>query len=151
MRIGRPGGGQPARMLALAGMPLGLSFRFLDPAADACAGRLGDLVQAHFDDPEALQRLAKGCDCVSFEFENVPAPVVEQLALYAPVHPAPRALATAQDRLAEKRLFGEMGIPVAPWRALSSPSELGAAVAEYSGPPCLARQPAGRVSALART
>jgi len=137
MRIGLLGGGQLARMLALAGIPMGLSFRILDPAADACARNLGDFVQAPFDDPEALRRLADGCDCVGFEFENVPAGAFEPLGLCAPVRPAPHALATAQDRLAEKRLFEELGIPVAPWRAVSSPAELRAAAGEIGLPAVL--------------
>ena len=137
MRIGLLGGGQLARMLALAGIPMGLSFRFLDPAADACARSLGGFVQAPFDNPVALRRLAEGCDCVGFEFENVPAEAFEPLGLYAPLRPAPHALATAQDRLAEKRLFEELGIPVAPWRAVSSPADLHAAAGEIGLPAVL--------------
>ncbi|HID45956.1 MAG TPA: 5-(carboxyamino)imidazole ribonucleotide synthase, partial [Chromatiaceae bacterium] len=40
MRIGILGGGQLARMLALAGYPLGLDFSVLEPAPDACAAAL---------------------------------------------------------------------------------------------------------------
>jgi 5-(carboxyamino)imidazole ribonucleotide synthase len=137
MRIGLLGGGQLARMLALAGIPMDLSFRILDPAADACARGLGDFIQAPFDDPEALRRLADGCDCVGFEFENVPAGAFEALGLYAPLRPAPHTLAQAQDRLAEKRLFEELGIPVAPWRAVSSPADLRAAAVEIGLPAVL--------------
>ena len=89
MRIGLLGGGQLARMLALAGIPMDLSFRILDPAADACARGLGDFVQAPFDDPEALRRLADGCDCVGFEFENVPAEAFEGPGALRPAAPRP--------------------------------------------------------------
>ena len=41
MRVGIIGGGQLARMLALAGLPWAHQFVFLDPAADACAAGLG--------------------------------------------------------------------------------------------------------------
>ena len=44
--VGCIGGGQLGRMLALAGVPLGLSFRFLDPSPDACAAAVGELVVA---------------------------------------------------------------------------------------------------------
>ena len=37
--VGILGGGQLARMLALAGAPLGLRFLVMDTAADACAGQ----------------------------------------------------------------------------------------------------------------
>ena len=59
-------------MLALAGIPLGLSFRFLDPAADAPAGAVGELLVGAYDDPVLLDRLAAGADAVTYEFENVP-------------------------------------------------------------------------------
>jgi len=38
VRVGVLGGGQLARMMALAGHPLGITCTVLDPAADACAG-----------------------------------------------------------------------------------------------------------------
>ncbi len=40
--IGILGAGQLGRMLALAGYPLGMSFRFLDPVPDSPAGLLAD-------------------------------------------------------------------------------------------------------------
>ena len=49
------GGGQLGRMLGLAGLPLGLSFRFLDPAADACAGAVGELVVGEYGDPRCAR------------------------------------------------------------------------------------------------
>ena len=50
MRIGVLGGGQLGRMLALAGYPLGFSFRFLDPSGDAPAGRVGELQVGEYGD-----------------------------------------------------------------------------------------------------
>ena len=70
--VGVIGGGQLGRMLALAGIPLGLSFRFLDPSPDAPAGEVGELLVGEYDDPELLDRLADGVDAVTYEFENVP-------------------------------------------------------------------------------
>ena len=62
MRIGVLGGGQLGRMLALAGLPLGLRFRFLDPADDACAGEVGELIVGDFTYPTALARFSDGLD-----------------------------------------------------------------------------------------
>ena len=103
------GGGQLGRMLGLAGLPLGLSFRFLDPAADACAGAVGELVVAEYGDREALARLADGAAVVTYEFENVP---VEAAAGVGAV-PGVAALERGQDRLHEKELFRSLGIPTA--------------------------------------
>jgi 5-(carboxyamino)imidazole ribonucleotide synthase len=108
------GGGQLGRMLALAGIPLGLRFRFLDPAADACAGGVGELLVGSYDDPELLDRLADGADAVTFEFENVP---VEGAARIGAL-PGRRALEQGQDRLVEKQLFRHLGIPTARFGSL---------------------------------
>ena len=80
MIVGIIGGGQLARMLALAGHPLGLQCIFLDPAHDACAAPLGEHLCAAFDDRAALARLAHAVDCVTFEFENAPAHILSELA-----------------------------------------------------------------------
>jgi len=103
------GGGQLGRMLGLAGLPLGLSFRFLDPSADACAGAVGELVVGEYGDRDALARLADGADVVTYEFENVP---VDAAASVGAV-PGVAALERGQDRLHEKELFRSLGIPTA--------------------------------------
>src|SRR5687768_1908400 len=91
-------------MLGLAGIPLGLDFRFLDPSADACARAVGELVVAPYDEAARLE----DCDVVTYEFESVPVDAVRTLASLAP---GARALEAAQDRLVEKRLFRRLGIP----------------------------------------
>ena len=108
------GGGQLGRMLGLAGLPLGLRFRFLDPSPDAPAREVGELVVGAFDDPAALARLAAGADVVTYEFENVP---VEAARAVAPL-PPPLALELGQDRLVEKELFARLGIPTARFGSL---------------------------------
>jgi 5-(carboxyamino)imidazole ribonucleotide synthase len=94
-------------MLALAGIPLGLSFRFLDPAPDAPAGAVGELLVGAYDDPELLDRLADGAAAVTYEFENVPVEAARRVGAV----PAPAALEASQDRLVEKQLFRRLGIP----------------------------------------
>ncbi len=109
MLVGVIGGGQLGRMLALAGMPLGLSFRFLDPAPDAPAKEVGELLVGAYDDSELLDRLADGAAVVTYEFENVPV----ESARRAGTIPGHAALEVAQDRLVEKQLFRQLGIPTA--------------------------------------
>jgi 5-(carboxyamino)imidazole ribonucleotide synthase len=101
-------------MLALAGMPLGLGHRFLDPSPDACAGAVGELLVGAYDDPELLDRLADGAAAVTYEFENVPAAA----ALRVGALPGPQALEASQDRLVEKELFSRLGIPTARFGSL---------------------------------
>jgi 5-(carboxyamino)imidazole ribonucleotide synthase len=105
--VGVVGGGQLGRMLALAGIPLGLSFRFLDPAADAPARQVGKLLVGEYDDPELLDRLADGAKVVTYEFENVPVESARRIRAI----PSAKALEVAQDRLAEKQFFRRLGIP----------------------------------------
>jgi 5-(carboxyamino)imidazole ribonucleotide synthase len=94
-------------MLALVGIPLGLSFRFLDPAADAPAGEVGELLVGAYDDPELLDRLADEAAAVTYEFENVPVDAARRVGAV----PDAVALDAARDRLVEKQLFRELGIP----------------------------------------
>jgi 5-(carboxyamino)imidazole ribonucleotide synthase len=96
-------------MLGLAGIPLGLSFRFLDPAADACAREVGELVVAAYDDPEGLARLARDAGVVTFEFENVAVEAAREIGTL----PGAASLEEGQDRLREKELFRSLGIPTA--------------------------------------
>jgi len=102
-------------MLALAGIPLGLSFRFLDPSPDACAADVGELVVAPYDDPDGLERLADGAAAVTYEFENVPVAAGERVGTI----PGIRSLEEGQDRLREKELFRSLGIPTARFGSLA--------------------------------
>ena len=136
--VGILGGGQLARMMVLAGAPMGLRFELFDPAADACGAQLAPLQVAGFDDEAALAAFAARVDVVTFDFENVPAQSAKFLAGRVPVHPNPDALAVAQDRLSEKTLFQSLGIPLPPFADIRSRDELVARVAEF-GMPCIVK------------
>ena len=137
MKIGVLGGGQLARMLALAGYPLGLEFVFLCPSKDACAAPLGEHICADFDDKAALHRLAGKVDRITYEFESVPTESVDFLSGKSPVYPPVRALATARDRLHEKNLFNQLGIDTAPFMAVDSLDDLQRAAAKIGLPAIL--------------
>jgi 5-(carboxyamino)imidazole ribonucleotide synthase len=94
------------------------------------------MVVGDYTDRAALEEFASRIDVATFDFENVPAESAQWLTARAPVFPNPRALATAQDRLAEKTLFRELGIPVPPFAAIDTREQLRAAVAEL-GTPCI--------------
>ncbi|MBZ4193614.1 MAG: 5-(carboxyamino)imidazole ribonucleotide synthase [Candidatus Contendobacter sp.] len=124
MKVGIVGGGQLARMLVLAGYPLGLQFRVLDPAADACAGQVAERIQGGYHDETRLRQLAAWADVATFDFENAPAAAAAILSRQTAVYPPEEALAVAQDRLAEKTLFWELGIPVPTFSTVDSLAEL---------------------------
>ncbi len=135
-KVGILGGGQLARMMALAGIPLGLQFRFLDPAVDACAAALGDLFQAGFDDTAAASELGRSVDVATYDFENIPAQSASALLQHCALYPGVAALQQCQDRLVEKSLLQSHDIAVPQFIAVSSRPDLMAA-AEQLGYPCV--------------
>ena len=135
--VGILGGGQLARMLALAAAPLGIRTLAVDGAADACAGQVSELVVAAWDDEAALAEFARQVDVVTFDFENVPAATAERLAGLVDVFPNPRALAVAQDRLSEKTLFRESGLNTPEFAVVDTRDDLVAAVGRIGLPAIL--------------
>jgi 5-(carboxyamino)imidazole ribonucleotide synthase len=137
MTVGIVGAGQLGRMLALAGYPLGLDFLFLDPAHDAPAGQVAPVLHGPFTDPRLLARLARECAVVTFDWENISVDALRNHAVSARgarICPPIAALAAAQDRVAEKRLFERLGIPTTRWRAVGSRSQLERALRDVGVP-----------------
>jgi 5-(carboxyamino)imidazole ribonucleotide synthase len=119
------GGGQLGRMLGLAGIPLGLGFRFLDPTTTAPAQSLGTLVVGALDDEQSLLKTVEGSAIVTYEWEGVPAGAARMLeARGHTLHPSTAALEVSQDRLAEKTTFRDLGIPVPEFASVDDLDEL---------------------------
>ena len=133
------GGGQLGRMLALAAARLGFDTVVLTPEADAPASRVAArTLIAPYEDAGALAELAACTQVVTFEFENVPARAVARLqALDARVAPGPLALATAQDRVSEKRFFQAQGIGTAGFRPVDDPADIVAHLGRLGAPALL--------------
>jgi 5-(carboxyamino)imidazole ribonucleotide synthase len=135
MTVSILGAGQLGRMLALAGYPLGLDFLFLDPAKDAPAGRVAPVLQGAFTDRKLLKKLARGSEVATIDWENVSLDALHALAdCGARVAPPIAAVATAQDRVSEKRLFERLKIPTTRWQAVGSRAQLERAVREIGLP-----------------
>jgi len=134
MRIGIIGAGQLGQMLGFAAQELGDSCRFLDPSPSPPAAVAGEVIQAAFDDPDALAELAASSDVVTYEFENVPVAALLAITDQVPVYPPPDALHHAQDRLAEKRLFDLLDIPLPAYRDVTTAADLQQAAAEIGMP-----------------
>ncbi|HEX7381909.1 MAG TPA: 5-(carboxyamino)imidazole ribonucleotide synthase [Nevskiaceae bacterium] len=137
MNVGIVGGGQLGRMLATAGLPLGMHFTFLEPADGACARDVGRQIQLPYDDPEGLDALCKASDVVTYEFENVPVEVAKAIGRRRPIFPGPEALRVSQDRLIEKRCFESLGIGVTHFAAVDSLAGLHNAVDTIGTPAVL--------------
>ena len=132
--IGIIGGGQLGRMLAMAAARLNFRTIILEPQTDCPAAQVSnEQIVAAYDDPAALSELAKRCDVVTYEFENIPVTAAEKLAAEVAVYPPPKALEMAQDRLTEKRFINGCGIPTARFHAIDSQADLEAALADFGG------------------
>src|SRR3954471_19158133 len=132
------GGGQLGWMLGLAGAPLGLDFRFLDPSAEATAASVGELVVGALDDKAALIETAAGAAVVTYEWEGVPAASTQMLIDRGlTVEPSTRALAVSQDRLAQKQTFEELGIALPAYEAVDTLDGLRAAATRLGLPAVL--------------
>ena len=134
MRIGIIGAGQLGQMLGYAARDLDMQCVFIDPSSSPPAAACGEVIQAAFDDADALSRLAESCDLVTYEFENVPVEALAAIGSRVPVYPPPAALQHAQDRLKEKQLFGRLDIPLPAFQGVDSKADLEAA-AETIGLP----------------
>jgi 5-(carboxyamino)imidazole ribonucleotide synthase len=135
--IGILGSGQLGRMLAVAAARLGLKTHVYcadsGPAFDVATRT----TNAAFDDSVALSAFAGTVEAVTFEFENVAVETARQLASLVPLRPSAKALEVAQDRLTEKQFIAGLGIPVAPFRAVDGPADIGAALVSLAGPAIL--------------
>ena len=120
MKVGIIGAGQLGQMLGFAARNLDIECEFLDPSNDPPAAQAGPVLQYDFDSEAGLAQLAAGCDVITYEFENVPVAAVEKLAATTKVFPPPDALRHAQDRLAEKKLFASLDIPLPGYHAVDS-------------------------------
>ena len=129
--LGVMGGGQLGRMFVHAAQAMGYETAVLDPDADSPAGRVSHHhIQSAYQDPQGLAQLAALCSAVTTEFENVPSDALATLAATRFVAPGAKAVAIAQDRLAEKAHFGSCGVPCAPFAAIASLADIEAAPAD---------------------
>ena len=136
--IGILGGGQLGRMLAMAAARLGLKVHIYEPGANPPAGEVAySVTTAPYDDAAALTAFADSVDVVTYEFENVPAAALDLIEARVPIRPNRQALATSQDRLAEKTFLNDIGLATAPYASLNTEAELAQALASVGMPSIL--------------
>jgi len=125
--LGVMGGGQLGRMFVHAAQQMGYFTAVLDPDADSPAGRVSHHhIHTDYTDVDGLARLAGLSDAITTEFENVPAPALENLAVTRPVSPGADAVAIAQDRIREKGHFVRCGVECAPYAVIETADHLAA-------------------------
>ncbi|MBC7751856.1 MAG: 5-(carboxyamino)imidazole ribonucleotide synthase, partial [Candidatus Saccharibacteria bacterium] len=131
--IGIFGGGQLGRMLAQAALPLNLNCTFFETHQDCPSSVLGKVFDA--TNGAELKSFIESSDVYTLEFENTPLAYADALAAAnKALHPPRNALATAQNRVAEKTLFDQLNIPVAAYRKVESEADLQLAVSALGLP-----------------
>ena len=136
--IGMLGGGQLGRMFTMAARSMGYEVIVLDPDPDSPAGKLAtDHVCANYNDQTALDYLAKTCNVVTTEFENVPASTLDALANSCPVRPGAKAVMITQDRIHEKTFLRDNGFPTAPFAIIKQETDLVAGFQSVQAPAIL--------------
>ncbi len=132
--LGVLGGGQLGRMFALEAIRMGYTVWVLDADPMSPAGCIAHRhLQAPFDDQTALDEMARACDVVTTEFENIPAETLRYLAANTRVAPQASALEVAQDRRREKRAFAQAGVPTVVWAEIATDTDVANAWREVAG------------------
>ena len=130
--IGMLGGGQLGRMTALAARAMGYRFHVLDPDGDCAASPVSDrTVAARFDDVEAARDLARHCDVITLEIEQIATAVLEAARAYAPTRPGPDVIAIVQDRGRQKSWLQERGFPIGRFATAASAGDVSDAVRRF--------------------
>ncbi len=132
--IGIFGGGQLGRMTAMAARGMGYRILVLDPDP-ACPARfvVDGCIEAGWDDSREAANLARGCDVVTLEIEQISAASMQAAASFAPVRPGGALLAVIQDRIEQKNWLRRNGFPIGEYRPVKSRDELRAAIGELGG------------------
>lgn len=135
--VGVVGGGQLARMMHQAGIPLGVRFKLLaDTPQDSAAQVVSDVVLGDYRDLDTLRRFAADCDVITFDHEHVPTEHLRALqADGIAVRPGPDALVNAQDKGVMRAKLDSIGVPCPRHRLVADPADVTAFAREGDGYP----------------
>ncbi len=141
--IGIFGGGQLGRMMAMAARAMGYRILVLAPDPGCPARFIVDgCIEAGWDDSRGAAMLARGCDVVTLEIEQIGEHSMASAATFCPVRPSGAMLAIIQDRIEQKNWLVKHGFPVGDFRAVHSLDETRSAI-EALGPRCFCKSATG--------
>jgi 5-(carboxyamino)imidazole ribonucleotide synthase len=131
--IGILGGGQLGRMTALAARAMGYRIHVLDPDPDCAAAPVADrALVARFDDVEAARELARHCDVITLEIEQIATAVLDAAASYAPARPSSTVIGIVQDRARQKEWLEANAFPIGAYRPVRAAEDIAAAARAFS-------------------
>lgn len=134
MNVGVLGGGQLGRMLAHAGIPLGISCHFYDPDAPTATACFSGGAYTAYNNYPALASFVAEHHVMTLEWENVPLDTLNFVATKGSFYPQPKGVAVCQDRLAEKRNAQKLGIGTTGFAPVNSVADLQAATEKLGLP-----------------
>ena len=134
--VGIIGGGQLARMMYEASIPLGIDVRLLAEGPDVSAATVvHDVTVGDYTDAETVRTFATGCDVITFDHEHVPTELLRALeSAGIAVRPGPDALVHAQDKAVMRERMTALGAPCPAFRVVADPGELVAFGDEHGWP-----------------
>jgi len=136
VRLGIIGGGQLARMTAIAALPLGVEVIVLEKNLHSPAARLSpDCIAGDWADRETLLKFAEQCEVITLENEFVDAAALEVLEKAGhKVFPSAQCIATVQDKFTQKSALQNAGLTLPKFCAVKSPEEIVAAGNHFCWP-----------------
>jgi 5-(carboxyamino)imidazole ribonucleotide synthase len=141
--IGILGGGQLGRMTAMAARSFGYRVQVMDPDPSCPARFVVDACfEGAWDDAKAAANLARGCDVVTLEIEQLSLDTLRAAQRYAPVRPGESLLAIIQDRIVQKEWLAAHQFPVGPFRSIRSLDNMRAALDAF-GHDCFVKSARG--------
>jgi 5-(carboxyamino)imidazole ribonucleotide synthase len=121
-------------MMAMAARSFGYRVQVMDPDPSCPARFVVDACfEGQWNDERAAGDLARGCDVVTLEIEQLSLACLEAAAKHAPVRPGAAMLGIIQDRILQKNWLRDHGFPVGDYRAATSEQELVTAIRELGG------------------
>ncbi len=142
--VGVVGAGQLARMMQAPATALSLGLRVLSEQSDDSAALVVPQAPAgSHADLDALLALARDCDVVTFDHEQVPPEhlrVLEQAGTV--IRPSASALLHAQDKAVMRARLTQLGVPCPRWALVQDAAAL-ASFAQEVGWPVVLKTPRG--------
>lgn len=134
--VGIVGGGQLARMMYQAAIPLGLRPRIMaEHADDAAALVAADVTIGSPTSASDLRAFAARCDVLTFDHELVDAEALDQLQRSGhAIRPSATTVRLAQDKRRQRAEFSQLGLPVPVYREIERWSDLDAFGQEQGWP-----------------
>jgi len=119
-------------MTAMAARSMGYDVHVLDPES-SCATRAiaSRVITASFNDVAAAVDLAKHCDVITLEIEQIHPEVLAAAAEHAPVRPGRDPVYIIQERIRQKEWLQQQGVPLGAFRTADSAEALADAVQAF--------------------